>query len=266
MNQKLNVIHPDAIIGKGVEVGAFTTIAGQVEIGDGTWVGPNVTIMDYVKIGKNCRIFPGAVVGAIPQDLKYAGEISWVEIGDGVTIRECATINRGTAASHKGVTRIGNNCLVMSYVHVAHDCYIKDHVILTSYVGLAGETDVDEYAIIGGASAAHQFSRIGTHAMISGGSMIGKDVPPYVIAGRRPLCYCGINVIGLRRRGYTSDQIERIHDIYRIIYQVGLNISDACDKVEEVLEPSEEREIILSFIRSSHRGIIPLKGKRVEDE
>ena len=132
MNQKLNVIHPDAIIGKGVEVGAFTTIAGQVEIGDGTWVGPNVTIMDYVKIGKNCRIFPGAVVGAIPQDLKYAGEISWVEIGDGVTIRECATINRGTAASHKGVTRIGNNCLVMSYVHVAHDCYIKDHVILTS--------------------------------------------------------------------------------------------------------------------------------------
>lgn len=154
----------------------------------------------------------------------------------------------------------------MSYVHVAHDCYIKDHVILTSYVGLAGETDVDEYAIIGGASAAHQFSRIGTHAMISGGSMIGKDVPPYVIAGRRPLCYCGINVIGLRRRGFTSDQIERIHDIYRIIYQVGLNISDACDKVEEVLEPSEEREIILSFIRSSHRGIIPLKGKRVEDE
>ena len=154
----------------------------------------------------------------------------------------------------------------MSYVHIAHDCNNKKDVILTSYVGLAGETQVDEHAIIGGASAAHQFTRIGTHAMISGGSMIGKDVPPYVLAGRRPLCYGGINVIGLRRRGFTSEQIERIHDIYRIIYQVGLNISDACRKVEEVLDPSEEREEILSFIRASHRGIIPYKVKWMEDE
>ncbi len=266
MEQQLNIIHPNAKLGQGVTVGAFSTIAEHVEIGEGTWVGSNVTIMDYVKIGKNCRIFPGAVVGAIPQDLKYAGEISYVEIGDNVTIRECATVNRGTAASHKGTTRIGNNCLIMSYVHVAHDCNISDHVILTSYTGLAGETDVDTYAILGGASAAHQFSHIGMHAMVSGGSMIGKDVPPYVIAGRRPLCYCGINVIGLRRRGFTSDQIERIHDVYRIIYQVGLNISDACDKVEEILEVSEERNIILAFIRASHRGIIPLKGKRGDDE
>lgn len=262
----MNIVHPNAKIGQNVEIGPFTTIAEHVEIGEGSWIANNVTIMDYVKIGKNCRVFPGAVVGAIPQDLKFAGEVSYVEIGDNVTIRECATINRGTAASHKGTTRIGNDCLIMSYVHVAHDCRIGDHVILTSYVGLAGETDVEDYAIIGGASAAHQFSHIGTHAMVSGGSMIGKDVPPYVIAGRRSLCYCGVNVIGLRRRGFTSEQIERIHDVYRIIYQVGLNISDACEKVEEVLDQSEERDIILSFIRASHRGIIPLKGKRNDDE
>ncbi|MDD2539130.1 MAG: acyl-ACP--UDP-N-acetylglucosamine O-acyltransferase [Bacteroidales bacterium] len=266
MAQKLNVIHPKAHLGHGVEAGPFTTIAEHVEIGEGTWIGPNVTIMDYVRIGANCRIFPGAVIGAVPQDLKFQGEVSYVEIGNNVTIREYVTINRGTAASNVGVTRVGDNCLIMSYVHIAHDCNIKKDVILTSYVGLAGETQVDEHAIIGGASAAHQFTRIGTHAMISGGSMIGKDVPPYVLAGRRPLCYGGINVIGLRRRGFTSEQIERIHDIYRIIYQVGLNISDACRKVEEVLDPSEEREEILSFIRASHRGIIPYKVKWMEDE
>ena len=192
--------------------------------------------------------------------------MSSVEIGNNVTIREYATINRGTAASHIGVTKVDDNCLIMSYVHIAHDCHIKNNVILTSYVGLAGETQIDEYAIIGGASAAHQFTRIGAHAMISGGSMIGKDVPPYVLAGRRPLCYGGINIIGLRRRGFTSEQIERIHDIYRIIYQVGLNINDACRKVEEVLDVSEERNIILSFIRASQRGIIPYKTKFMEEE
>jgi len=266
MSQKLNLIHPKAVLGKNVEVGPFTTIAEHVRIGQGTQIGPNVTIMDYVTIGDNCRIFPGAVIGAVPQDLKFSGEISYVEIGNNVTIREYATINRGTAASHVGVTRIDDNCLIMSYVHIAHDCQVKQNVILTSYVGLAGETHVDEYAIIGGASAAHQFTRIGTHAMISGGSMIGKDVPPYVLAGTRPLCYGGINVIGLRRRGFTSEQIERIHDVYRIIYQIGLNISDACRKVEEVLDPSEERDAILSFIRATNRGIIPSKTKYMEEE
>ncbi|HPJ82740.1 MAG: acyl-ACP--UDP-N-acetylglucosamine O-acyltransferase [Bacteroidales bacterium] len=266
MIHKLSVVHPKAILGKDVEVGPFTTIARDVEIGPGTVIGPNVTIMDYVRIGANCRIFPGAVIGAIPQDLKFAGEVSSVEIGDNVTIREYATINRGTAASHIGVTKVDDNCLIMSYVHIAHDCHIRNNVILTSYVGLAGETQVDEHAIIGGASAAHQFTRIGTHAMVSGGSMIGKDVPPYVLAGRRPLCYRGINIIGLRRKGFTSEQIERIHDIYRIIYQVGLNISDACRKVEEVLDVSEERNTILSFIRASQRGIIPYKAKFMEEE
>lgn len=209
----MNLIHPKAVLGKNVEVGPFTTIAEHVRIGKGTRIGPNVTIMDYVTIGDNCQIFPGAVIGAIPQDLKFSGEISHVEIANNVTIREYVTINRGTAVSHVGTTRIEDNCLIMSYVHIAHDCHVQKDVILTSYVGLAGETHVDEYAIIGGASAAHQFTRIGMHAMISGGSMIGKDVPPYVLAGRRPLCYGGINVIGLRRRGFTSEQIERIHDV-----------------------------------------------------
>lgn len=265
MIHKLSDIHPKAILGNNVEVGPFTTIAQHVEIGQGTVIGPNVTIMDYVRIGANCKVFPGAVIGAIPQDLKFAGEVSTVEIGDNVTIREYATINRGTAASKVGVTRVDNNCLVMSYVHIAHDCHVKNNVILTSYVGLAGETNIDEYAIIGGASVAHQFTRIGAYAMISGGSLIGKDVPPYVLAGRRPLCYGGINIIGLRRRGFNSEQIERIHDIYRIIYQVGLNISDACRKVEEVLDVSEERNVILSFIRASQRGIIPHKAKFMEE-
>ncbi|HKM31842.1 MAG: acyl-ACP--UDP-N-acetylglucosamine O-acyltransferase [Bacteroidales bacterium] len=263
--QKFNVVHPGAKLGAGVEVGPFTTIAEHVEIGEGTVIGPHVCIMDYVRIGAGCKIFPGAVIGAIPQDLKFAGEVSYVDIGNNVIVREYATINRGTRASGKGVTKIEDNCLIMSYVHVAHDCHIKQHVILTSYVGLAGETDVDDYAILGGASAVHQFSHIGTHAMVAGGSHIRKDVPPYVLAGRDPLCFGGVNIIGLRRHGFTQQQIERIRDVYRIIYQVGMNVSDACRKVEEVLEPSVEQDIILSFIRSSQRGIIPHKANIPDD-
>ena len=228
-----SVVHPNAKIGKNVTIEPFCYIAENVEIGDGCHIGPNVTIYDYVKIGKNCNIFPGAVIGAIPQDLKFQGEVTYVEIGDNVTIRECATINRGTAASGKYKTIIKNNVLVMSYVHVAHDCVIGNNVILVSYVGLAGETNVDDFAIIGGNSAAHQFTKVGCHAMLSGGSLIGKDVPPYAMAGKRPLSFFGINIVGLRRRGFTSEQIERIRDIYRVIYQSNLNVTDACKKVEE---------------------------------
>ena len=179
-----NIVHPGAKIGANVKIEAFTTIAEHVEIGEGSWIGPNVTIFDYVKIGKNCKVFPGAVIGAIPQDLKFNDEVSYVEIGDNVTVRECATINRGTAASGKGKTTVGNNTLIMSYVHIAHDCSVGNNCILTSYVGIAGETDVDDWAIIGGGSLAHQFTKIGAHAMIAGGSEIGKDVPPYALAGR----------------------------------------------------------------------------------
>lgn len=255
-------IHPNAKIGTTATIEPFCYIAENVEIGEGTWIGPHVTILDYVKIGKNCKIFPGAVIGAIPQDLKFAGEISRVEIGDNTTIRECATVNRGTAFSGKALTKIGNNCMIMSYVHVAHDCRIGDNVILVSYVGLAGETNVDDYAIIGGHSAAHQFSNIGAHAMVSGVSSIFKDVPPYVLAGHRPLAFYNLNIVGLRRRGFTNEQIQQISDIYRVIYKSGLNVSDACDKVEAEFEETNEKRAIVDFIRSSKRGII----KRSVDE
>ncbi len=255
-------IHPNAKIGTTATIEPFCYIAENVEIGEGTWIGPHVTILDYVKIGKNCKIFPGAVIGAIPQDLKFAGEISRVEIGDNTTIRECATVNRGTAFSGKALTKIGNNCMIMSYVHVAHDCRIGDNVILVSYVGLAGETNVDDYAIIGGHSAAHQFSNIGAHAMVSGVSSISKDVPPYVLAGHRPLAFYNLNIVGLRRRGFTNEQIQQISDIYRVIYNSGLNVSDACDKVDAEFEETKEKRAIIDFIRSSKRGII----KRSVDE
>lgn len=249
-------VHPNAKIADNVEICPGAYIAENVEIGEGSWIGPNAVIFDYVKIGKNCKVFPGAVVGAIPQDLKFENEISYVEIGDNTTVRECATINRGTAASGKGVTKVGNNVLLMSYTHVAHDCVLKDNVIFTSYTGIAGETEVDEWAILGGGTMAHQFSHIGAHAMVGGGSLIHKDVPPYVLAGREPLVYAGVNIVGLRRRGFSNEQIENIKEMYRIIYNSGLNRSDACDKVEAVFPQSVERDTILGFIRGSKRGVI----------
>ncbi|MDR0667385.1 MAG: acyl-ACP--UDP-N-acetylglucosamine O-acyltransferase [Prevotellaceae bacterium] len=262
----LSQIHPNATLGNNVTVDAFTTIAAQVEIGEGTWIGPNVTIMDYVKIGKNCRIFPGAVIGAIPQDLKFQGEITHVEIGDNTMIRECATVNRGTAHSGKGTTRIGNDCLIMAYVHVAHDCHIHNNVILVSFVGLAGEVEVDDFAIIGGSSAAHQYTRVGQHAMLSGGSVFGKDVPPYILAGHRPLSFGGINIIGLRRRGFSNEKIQEISNIYKIIYGSKFNTTDACHKIEETFPPTPERDQILAFIRSTKRGIIKRAVLSLDEE
>ncbi|MDR0659432.1 MAG: acyl-ACP--UDP-N-acetylglucosamine O-acyltransferase [Prevotellaceae bacterium] len=253
---ELTQIHPEAKLAKDIVVCPFTTIAKNVEIGEGAWIGPNVTIMENVKIGKNCKIYPGAVVGAEPQDLKFQGEETYVIIGDNVTIRECVTINRGTAASGKYKTIIGNNCLLMSYVHVAHDSVIGNNVILASYTGVAGESVIQDWAILGGQTGMHQFTRIGTHAMLSGGSLVGKDVPPYVIAGHHPLSYGGVNRIGLRRRGFTNEKINEMHDIYRIIYFGGLNITDACTKIEAEMPQTEERDIILEFIRTSKRGII----------
>ena len=252
----LATVSPNAKLGDNIEVGPYAFIDDDVEIGDGCRILPHAVIFQYVRMGKNCSVFRGAVVGAIPQDLKYDGEVTYVEIGDNVNIRECATINRGTKASGKSVTRIGSNTLIMSYVHVAHDCSIGNHCILTSYVGLAGETDIDDWAIVGGGSKAHQFSHIGTHAMVGGASKINKDIPPYVLCGREPICYCGVNIVGLRRRGFTSEVIRNIQDIYSTIYFEGLNISDGCAKVEAGFPQSEERDTILRFIRNSKRGII----------
>ena len=254
--QPLASVHPDAKLGENVEVGPYAFIDANVEIGDNCKIHPHATIYPYVRMGSDCQVFPGAVVGAIPQDLKFDGEVTYVEIGDRVTIRECATINRGTRASGKGVTKVGDDTLVMSYVHIAHDCRVGGHCILVSYVGIAGETDVDDWAIIGGNTAVHQFSHIGAHAMVGGCSAVNKDIPPYSICGRTPIVYAGINIVGLRRRGFDTDVVRNIKDIYDTIYYQGYNISDGCAKVEAGFPQSVERDTILSFIRNSKRGIV----------
>jgi UDP-N-acetylglucosamine acyltransferase len=248
-------IHPNAKIGDQVQVGPFTTIYEDVEIGDESWIGPNVTIMPGARIGKKCRIFPGAVISAIPQDLKFAGEKTLVVIGDNCTIRECATINRGT--SDKMKTQIGNNCLLMAYVHVAHDCLIGDNCIIANAVQVAGHVEIEDYAIIGGTTAIHQFSKIGRHSIVSGGSLVRKDVPPFTKAGREPIGYCGINSIGLRRRGFDANDIESITETYRLLYLNGLSFGKAMEKIENEIAPSSESvRKIVDFIKGSSRGIM----------
>jgi UDP-N-acetylglucosamine acyltransferase len=254
MKQPLAYVHPDAKIAPSVVIEPFVTIDKNVVIGEGTRIGSNVTILEGVRIGKNCTIFPNAVIGAIPQDLKFKGEDTLAIIGDNTTIREFVTINRGTAA--KGKTVVGNNCLIMAYCHVAHDCVIGNNVIMSNSCQLAGEVEISDYAILGGGCLVHQFTRIGSHVMIQGGSKIGKDVPPYITAGREPLSYAGINSIGLRRRGYTNEQIRDIQDVYRYIYQSGMNTSHAAERVEAELPATNERDEILLFIKNSPRGII----------
>lgn len=257
MEYKLANVHPEAKIGKDVVIEPFVTIEKDVEIGDGCWIGANAVIKNFTKIGKNCRIFHGAVIGAIPQDLKFKGEETFVHIGDNTTIRECVTINRGTAA--KGGTSVGSNCLLMAYSHVAHDCILKDYIILGNACQIAGEVEIDNNAILSGAVLVHQFVRIGAHVIIQGGSKVGKDVPPYITAGREPFSYCGLNAIGLRRRSFTAEQINSIQDVYRIIYQNGLNTTQALEAIEKDIAESTERNDIVDFIKGSGRGIIPGK-------
>jgi UDP-N-acetylglucosamine acyltransferase len=247
-------IDPAAQIAEGVSVDSFSTIYADVEIGEGTWIGPNVTIMDGARIGKNCKIFPGAVISAVPQDLKYKGEKTTAVVGDNVLIRECVTINKGTAA--KGSTTVGNNCLLMAYVHVAHDCEVGNNVILVNSVGLAGEITVGDYAYIGGQVGVHQFVNIGAHTMVQGGSLVGKDIPPFVMAGRYPVQYTGLNVIGMRRRGFDNDRIDQIHEIYRLVYNQGLNTSQAIEEIIRSTPPGIDRDEITGFIKNSKRGII----------
>lgn len=254
MNQPLAYVHPGAKIARNVVIEPFATINNNVEIGSGTWIGSNVTIMEGARIGKNVRIFPGAVISAIPQDLKFDGEDSLVEIGDNTTIRECVTINRGTNAS--GTTKIGDNCLVMATAHIAHDCVVGDNAIIVNGVALAGHVTVGDFAIVGGLAAVHQFINIGAHAMISGGSLVRKDVPPFVKAAKEPLSYVGINSIGLRRRGFDSEKIREIQNIFRILYQKKYNNSQAIEIIETEMEATPERDEIITFIRNSKRGIM----------
>ncbi len=254
MIHKHSDIHPDARLGENVSIGPFTSIAGDVTIGEGTWIGPNVTIMDGTRIGKNCKIFPGAVIGAIPQDLKFEGEETTVEIGDNNTIREFVTINRGTKAAWKTV--IGNHNLLMAYVHVAHDCEIGDHCILVNNASLAGEVKIHDWAILAGGALVHQFVHVGSHVMVGGAGKVRKDVPPYVKADRDPLSYMGVNSVGLRRRGFTNEKIREIQDIYRTLYLKGYTVSQALEVIENEFTQTPERDEILNFIRNSERGII----------
>nr|WP_321354463.1 acyl-ACP--UDP-N-acetylglucosamine O-acyltransferase [uncultured Draconibacterium sp.] len=254
MKQPLAYVHPDAKVADNVVIEPFVSIDHDVVIGEGTRIGSSVTILPGTRIGKNCNIFPGAVIGGVPQDLKFKGEYSTVEIGDNNTIREFVTINRGTSA--KGKTVIGNNNLLMAYVHVAHDCKVGNNIILVNNVQLAGEVQVDDWAILGGMSAVHQFVRIGSHVMISGGSLVRKDVPPFIKAGREPLSYVGINSIGLRRRQYNNDKIREVQDIYRYIYQKGLNTAQAVEIIEAEMAATPERDEVLLFVKDSKRGII----------
>jgi len=254
MIHKLSYIHADAKIADNVTVSPFVSIDANVEIGEGTWIGPNVSIMDGARIGKNCKIFPGACISAIPQDMKFNNEETTVIIGDNTTIRECVTINRGTVASYKTV--IGNHCLIMAYSHVAHDCRIGDHAILANSANLAGHVIIDEWAIIGGLCAVHQFSHIGSHVMISGGSLVRKDIPPYIKAAREPLSFVGINSIGMRRRGYSNEKINEIQEIYRVLYLKGFNNTQAIEYVEANMPATKERDEIILFVKNSSRGIM----------
>lgn len=250
----LSHVDADAKLGENVKVEAFAFIDKDVEIGAGTLIMSGANVRSGSRIGANCCIYPGAVIGGIPQDLKYRGENTLAIIGDNTTVRECVTVNKGTVA--KGYTKVGNNCLLMAYSHIAHDCIIDDFVIIGNATQLAGEVEVDHHAILSGGTLVHQFTRIGAHVMIQGGTRLGKDIPPYIMAGREPVCYSGVNLIGLRRNGYSNEKINEIQEVYRIIYQSGYNFTDAVCRIEQEFEQTPETQCIVQFVKNSPRGIV----------
>ncbi len=264
MISNLAYINAEARIGNNVKIDPFAVVEAGVSIGDNSHIMSHATVMEGSVIGKNCRIFPGAVVGAIPQDLKFVGEKTIVQIGDHTTIRECVTINRGTKDKWKTV--IGDHCLLMAYTHVAHDCLIGNYVILANSVQLAGHVEIGDHAILGGLAAAIQFARIGPHTYIAGHTEIRKDIPPFIKAGRNPLTYVGVNSVGLQRRGFTLEKVNEILDIYRHLYNKNMNTTQALDFIEEQLPLSAERNDILRFIRSSEKGIVKLYTKGLLNE
>ncbi|MCB0636947.1 MAG: acyl-ACP--UDP-N-acetylglucosamine O-acyltransferase [Lewinella sp.] len=260
-----SIIHPDAKIGQNVTIGPFCYIDEDVEIGDNTWIGPNVTILAGARIGQGVQIHSGAVVSGVPQDLKFRGEKTTAEIGDYTVVREYVTINRGTAAAKKTV--VGKQCLLMAYVHVAHDCLIGDRVILANNVNLAGHVEVDDWAILEGMVAVQQFTHIGQHSFIAGGSLVRKNVPPFIRAAREPLSYIGVNKVGLERRQFSQEQINNIHDIYRVLFVRGQNLRDALDAVEAQFADSVEKKDILDFVRASKAGIVRgLNGNELDED
>ena len=254
MISNLADVSSKAILGEGVIINSFSTIFEDVVIGARTRIHPNVTIYPGTRIGEDCEVFPGAVIGVIPQDLKFDGEYTTVEIGNNTKIRECVTIHRGTKDKLK--TSIGDNCLLMTYVHVAHDCQIGNNVILASYVGLSGHVIIDDYAILEGKVAAQQFAHIGAHTFIGGASLVRKDIPPFIKAAREPLTYAGVNSVGLRRRGYSDENVREIEDLYRILYVKNNNISKGIEVIKETMADTPIRKLILGFIEGSDKGII----------
>jgi UDP-N-acetylglucosamine acyltransferase len=254
MISNLAFVHQDAKIGQNVTIEPFAYVAGNVVIGDGTWIGPNAVILDGARIGKNCRIFPSAVFSGIPQDLKFKGEDTTAEIGDNSTAREGVTVNRGTASV--GKTVVGSNTLLMAYVHIGHDCAVGNNCIIGNSCGLAGEVKVDDWAIVSGGTLVHQFSRIGGHVIVGAASRVRIDVPPFIKADREPLAYMGLNTVGLTRRGFDKERIDEIHEIYRAIYQKGMNNSQGIEYVEANFKSSSDRDYIIEFFRNSERGVI----------
>lgn len=254
MISNLANVSKDAVIGENVQIDSFATVFENVTIGEGTRIHPNVTIYSGTTIGKNCEIFPGAVIGVVPQDLKFEGEETTVEIGDNTVIRECVTIHKGTKDRWK--TSIGSNCLLMTYVHVAHDCIVGDNVILASYVGLAGHNTIEDYAILEGKVGTQQFIRIGAHAFVAGGSLVRKNVPPFVKAAREPIGFAGVNSIGLRRRGFDDELVKEVEDIYRLLYVMNNTVSKGVEAIKESLPESDLTRQVLSFISDSDKGII----------
>ncbi|MFL2601431.1 MAG: acyl-ACP--UDP-N-acetylglucosamine O-acyltransferase [Flavobacteriaceae bacterium] len=257
--QNLTSIHPEAKIGNNVTIEPFTTICKDVEIGHDTWIGPNVTIMDGARIGSSCKIFPGAVISAVPQDLKFNNELSMVEIGNYTTIRECVTINRGTAAL--GITKVGSNCLIMAYCHIAHDCLVGDYSILSNNTTLAGHVEIGRGSVLSGLTAIQQFCSVGEFSFVAGGSRVRKDIPPYVKSGKDPLVFLGINSVGLKRNNFSSDQIKNIENMYRYIYNSKKNISQALEEIEKNFDASFEKNTIVSFLKKSRLGILKSTSK-----
>lgn len=251
MINKLASVSEHAKLGENVVVEPFTTIYEDVIIGDNTKIGPNVTIYPGTRIGHDCEIYPGSVIGVIPQDLKFEGEYTTVEIGNYTKIRECVTIHRGTTDKYKTV--VGDHCLIMGYVHIAHDCLIGNNVILANYTGLSGHVQIDDYAILEGKVAAQQFMHIGTHAFIAGASLIRKNVPPFVRAAREPLSYAGINAVGLRRRGFSEKDIKLIENIYRILFVQNNNITKGLESLAEELGESKIKTEVINFIKNSDK-------------
>jgi UDP-N-acetylglucosamine acyltransferase len=255
------VVSSKAEMGNGVVVAPFAVIEEDVVIGDGTWIGPHAVIFNGARIGRDCKIFPGASLSAPPQDLKYRGEKTTLVIGDRTVVREYATLNRGTSAS--GTTTIGNDCLLMAYTHAAHDCVIGNHAILANCASLAGHVTLGNYVILGGLTAVHQFVVIGEHTMVGGGLRVTKDVPPYILAGQDPLCFEKLNLVGLRRRGFSEHAVQTLDRAYRLLYRSNLNVSQAVERIRQEVEPTPEVQTLLAFIAASKRGIIPGHPRRV---